>query len=131
MTTDIQEHRDEPRTKVRDVWHTDRVDAFSWAAVFVWGALVLIATNTSFHENYDWWEDGWGVFFIGAGSIWIIEAVVRLFMPDYSWKWWWSMMWGTVFLSFGLSALFGTAWLALALVAFAIATLRGALRRAA
>jgi len=37
-------------------------------------------------------------------------------------------MWGIIFLSFGLSVFYGPAWLALVLVALAVATVVGALR---
>jgi hypothetical protein len=128
MTAEIQGSEGVTReTRDRDVWESDRIDAFSWAALFVWGALVLLASSTTWHESYDWW-DGWGVFFIGGGAIVIAEAFIRLTMPDYRWKFGWTLMWGIVLVSFGLSAFYGPAWLALALAAFGVATLAGALR---
>ena len=111
----------------RDVWQSDRVNAFSWAALFLWGAIVVLASSTTWHESYDWW-DGWGVFFIGAGVIVTVEAFIRLTMPEYRWKVGWTLMWGIVFLSFGLSVFYGPAWLALVLLALAVATVVGALR---
>ena len=111
----------------RDVWKSDRVNAFSWAALFLWGAIVVLASSTTWHERYDWW-DGWGVFFIGAGVIVTAEAFIRLTMPEYRWKVGWTLMWGIVFLSFGLSVFYGPAWLALVLLALAVATVVGALR---
>jgi hypothetical protein len=110
-----------------DVWKSDRVNAFSWAALFLWGAIVVLASSTTWHESYDWW-DGWGVFFIGAGVIVTAEALIRLTMPEYRWKVGWTLMWGIVFLSFGLSVFYGPAWLALVLLALAVATVAGALR---
>ena len=111
----------------RDVWKSDRVNAFSWAALFLWGAIVVLASSTTWHERYDWW-DGWGVFFIGAGVIVTAEAFIRLTMPEYRWKVGWTLMWAIVFLSFGLSVFYGPAWLALVLLALAVATVAGALR---
>jgi hypothetical protein len=111
----------------RDVWKSDRVNAFSWAVLFLWGAIVVLASSTTWHESYDWW-DGWGVFFIGAGVVVTAEAFIRLTMPEYRWKVGWTLMWGIVFLSFGLSVFYGPAWLALVLVALAVATVVGALR---
>jgi hypothetical protein len=111
----------------RDVWKSDRVNAFSWAVLFLWGAIVVLASTTTWHESYDWW-DGWGVFFVGAGLVVAAEALIRLAMPEYRWKAGWTLMWGIVFLSFGLSVFYGPAWLALVLVALAIATAAGALR---
>ena len=57
-----------------------------------------------------------------------VEAIVRLTMPEYRWKIGWTLMWGIVFLSFGLSVFYGPAWLALVLLALAVATVVGALR---
>ena len=50
-----------------DWWTSDRLDAVGWAAIFIWGAVVVLASYTDFAEDYSWW-DGWGVFFVGAGG---------------------------------------------------------------
>ena len=68
------------------------------------------------------------MFFIGAGVIVTAEAFIRLTMPEYRWKVGWTLMWAIVFLSFGLSVFYGPAWLALVLLALAVATVAGALR---
>ena len=128
MTTQVPGSDGVPRESPdRDVWKSDRVNAFSWAVLFLWGAIVVLASSTAWHESYDWW-DGWGVFFIGAGVVVTAEAIIRLTMPEYRWKAGWTLMWGIVFLSFGLSVFYGPAWLALVLVALAVATVVGALR---
>ena len=120
---------EEPREESWDErWKSDRVDAVGWAALLIWAAVVVLATNTSFSEDYSWWN-GWGVFFVGAGVINLAETVARLFMPAYRSKWWWKLLWGVGFLSFGLGVLFGWAWLALFLVAVAIVILRVAFTR--
>jgi hypothetical protein len=62
------------------------LDAFGWAALFLWGALVVVATNTDFSSDYDWW-DGWSVFFVGAGVIVLGEALIRVAAPRYRGKW--------------------------------------------
>jgi hypothetical protein len=128
MTTQITGSDGVPRKSPdRDVWKSDRVNAFSWAVLFLWGAIVVLASSTTWHESYEWW-DGWGVFFIGAGVVVTAEAFIRLTMPEYRWKVGWTLMWGIIFLSFGLSVFYGPAWLALVLVALAVATVVGALR---
>lgn len=109
-------------------WSSDRFDALGWAAIFIWGAIVVLATYTDFSEDLSWW-DGWGVFFLGAGAITLVEAVARLFIPQYRSKWAWTFMWGMIALSIGLGALFGWAWLALALVAVGVVILVDATRR--
>lgn len=70
-----------------------------------------------------------GGFFVGAGVIVLVEAVARLLMPEYRSAWWWNLMWGAAFLSFGLGALLSWAWLALGLIAVAIVILSGAFTR--
>jgi hypothetical protein len=111
-------------------WRNDQVDAVGWAALFLWGAVVVLATSSSFSEDFDWWE-GWGVFFVGAGVIVIVEGLIRLGMPTYRSKWAWSMLWGTIFLALGLGGLVSPAWYALPLVGIAVLILKDAFARSA
>lgn len=101
-----------------DWWRTDRLDAVGWAALFFWGALVVVATYTSFRDDFDWW-DGWGVFFVGAGAIVLVEALFRLWMPSYRYKFGWTLFWGTAFLAVGLGGLASPVWYALPLIVIA------------
>ena len=34
-------------------WKSDRLDGLGWAALFLWGALVVIATYSDFSEDYE------------------------------------------------------------------------------
>lgn len=111
-----------------DWWKSDRIDGVGWAALFLWGALVVVAENTSFRDDFDWWE-AWGVFFIGAGVILMIQTIVRLGMPEYRSKWGWTFFWGTAFLAFGLGELSSPVWYSLPLVALALIVLRETLAR--
>ncbi|MEE8331201.1 MAG: hypothetical protein V3R84_05460 [Acidimicrobiia bacterium] len=111
-----------------DWWTSDRLDGFGWAALFLWGALVLISQFTSFKDDYDRWE-GWGVFFVGAGVIVLVEAAVRLRMPKYRSKFGWTLFWGTAFLAIGLGELVSPIWYALPLVAIAVVILKDTLTR--
>jgi hypothetical protein len=111
-----------------DWWRSDRMDAVGWAALFLWGALVVVAENTSIRDNFDWWG-GWGVFWVGAGVIVLVEAVFRTAMPRYRSKWGWTLFWGAAFLAFGLGELASPVWYALPLVAIAVIILSGAFAR--
>ncbi len=113
-----------------DWWRTDRMDALGWAALFMWGALVVVAENTSFRDNFDWWV-GWGVFWVGAGVIVLVEAVFRGAMPRYRSKWGWTLFWGSAFLALGLGELSSPVWYALPLAAIAAIILSGAFARRA
>jgi hypothetical protein len=106
-------------------WRSDRLDAIGWAVLFLWGALVVLAEYTSFSDDFDWW-DGWGVFLVGAGAIVLVEALFRLWTPEYRSKLGWTLFWGTVFLSLGLGGLVSRAWHALPLVVIAVAILKDA-----
>ena len=110
-----------------DWWTSDRLDAAGWAAIFIWGAVVVLATYTEFSEDFSWW-DGWGVFFLGTGIIVLAESGARLFLPRYRSKLSWTFVWGMISLSIGLGTLFSSAWLALALIAVAVVILAGAFR---
>jgi hypothetical protein len=137
--TELHETKPDQNEQVRDArdaweeswdnwWRSDRVDAVGWAALFLWGAVVVLATSSSFSEDFDWWE-GWGVFFVGAGVIVIIEGLIRLGMPSYRSKWAWSMLWGTIFLALGLGGLVSQAWYALPLVGIAVLILKDTFAR--
>lgn len=109
-------------------WKTDRVDAVGWGALFLWGALVVVAENTSFRDNFDWWI-AWGVFWVGAGAIVLVETLFRTAMPRYRSKWGWTLFWGTAFLALGLGELASPVWFALPLVAIAATIFTGAFSR--
>jgi len=111
-------------------WTSDRLDSFGWAALFLWGALVVVATYTDFRSDYDWW-DGWGVFFVGAGVIVLVEASIRIVTPGYRSKWGWTLFWGSAFLAIGLGGLGHNAWYALPLVVIAIVILKDVFTRSA
>ena len=111
-----------------DWWKTDRLDAIGWALIFLWGALVIVADNTSFRDDFDWWEAR-GVFFAGAGVIVLLEAVARLMMTEYRSKWGWTLFWGTVGIAVGLGELASPVWYALPLVAIAAVIMASAFAR--
>jgi hypothetical protein len=108
-------------------WTSDRLDGIGWAALFLWAALVVVASSTEFSNEYESW-DGWSVFWLGAGVIVLVEALIRLVVPAYRYKFGWTLFWGALLLSFGLGGLFSPAWYALPLIAAAIGILAGALR---
>ena len=115
-----------PNEQTNEWWQSDRLDAAGWAALFLWGALVVVATYTDFRDDFDWWE-GWGVFFVGAGVIVLIEAMVRLMSPQYRSKFGWTLFWGTAFLALGLGELVNPVWYALPLVAIAALIMKEAI----
>jgi hypothetical protein len=109
-------------------WKSDRLDAVGWAALFLWGALVVVGTYSSFSDDLSWWN-GWGVFFTGAGVIVLVETVFRLLMPRYVSKWGWTLFWGAAFLAIGLGEVASPVWFALPLAAVAVLILVGTFTR--
>jgi hypothetical protein len=75
-------------------WRNDPLTALTWAVIFIWGGLVLLADNLGW---LDIWRDRlasipglaaseltpWSLIFAGAGVIVLVETLVRLLVPDY------------------------------------------------
>jgi len=51
------------------------INAITWAALFIWGGLVLLAETMNLVPVY-WWN-GWAVFLAGSGIIVLIQAPFR------------------------------------------------------
>lgn len=107
----------------------DRIDGIWWGAAFIWGAWVLLFTNTGWPSSASWW-DAWGVFFVGIGFVALVCAAIRIQTPEYRSKWLFSVVWGVVFLAIGLGAWEAAWWLwVLVLLIIGAVTLRSALNR--
>ncbi|MCX5992004.1 MAG: hypothetical protein NTZ04_06740 [Chloroflexi bacterium] len=99
-----QEKEDEKRKGWDEKWRRDRVNAVSWAAILIWGALVLLAETSDFKNHFSWWE-GWAVFFTGAGSVLLLTALYRLIVPEHRRAVTGNVILGLVFLGIGLGEL--------------------------
>jgi hypothetical protein len=118
--------QEEKKKKGKYWWGHDRLDSIGWAAVFIWGALVMLADVTKFSVNYSWWNS-WGVFFAGVGIIVLIGTIIRLLMPKYRRSIVGGFIFGFILLAIGLG---GWAWIwPLVLIAIAIAILVGVFKR--
>ncbi len=99
------EKQDEKRKGWDEKWRRDRVNAVGWAAILIWGALVLLAETTDYGEDhFSWWE-GWAVFFSGAGAILLLTAFYRLLVPEHRRAVTGRVILGLVFLGIGLGEL--------------------------
>ena len=110
-------------------WRRDPVDAASWAAIFIWGGLVLLAENMGLLIRFERLE-AWSIIFIGAGLIVLLGVVVRLLVPAYRRPVTGSLIFGVILLGIGLGEVVG--WVAigpLILIAIGVSVLlRGFLR---
>ena len=124
-----EEKDEEKRGEKEEKWRRDRGNALVWAAVLVWGALVILAETTDYRDNFDWWE-GWAVFFAGAGTIILLGTFTRLLVPKYRRPAIGGLILGFVFLGIGLGGLIETGWVwAIILIAAAVLILVSAFTR--
>jgi len=86
-------------------WRRDPVDAASWAAIFIWAGLVLLADNMGFWANLSPRLEAWSIGFIGAGVIVLLGVLVRLLVPAYRRPLTGSLILGVVLLGIGLGEL--------------------------
>lgn len=93
-----------------DWFFLDRLDAIWWGAIFIWGALILLAENAGWAAIWDWWN-GWGVFFAGAGALALLSSVIRFQVPAYRAKWVSAAIFGVIFLAIGLGAWDASWWI--------------------
>jgi hypothetical protein len=99
---------------------SDKGDTVGWALIFIWAALLLLASTIKFGQEYSWW-DGWGLFFIGLGVIGLAGALIRLLVKDYPNPSLWDIIFGLFFLFLGLGNNTGWIWaLALIVIGFSI-----------
>ena len=113
-------------------WRRDPVDAATWAIIFIWVGLVLLAENMGLLANLLGTRiEAWSVGFIGAGLIVLLGVVVRVLVPAYRRPLVGGLIFGVILLGVGLGEIVG--WVAigpLILIAIGVSVLlRGILRR--
>ncbi len=78
------------------MWH-DPLDSIIWAASFIWaGVVVFLAMSFAYPE-----EQGWSLFFLGAGSLVLIELAVRLLAPAYRRDLFGTLIWAGILFGLG------------------------------
>jgi hypothetical protein len=84
-------------------WQRDPINTVSWAAMFIWAGLVLLAENTHWGpDTFPWWEK-WATIMTGVGVIILLSSVVRFLMPAYRRSLTNGLIPGLIFLGIGLS----------------------------
>jgi hypothetical protein len=63
-------------------WRRDPLSALVWAAILIWAGLVLLADNLGVLVRFEQ-LNAWGLIFLGAGLIVLLEVAVRWLLPDY------------------------------------------------
>jgi hypothetical protein len=78
-----EEKREEKEEKERDEkWRRDPLSVIIWAAILIWAGLVFLADNLGLLTRFEG-LGAWGLVFIGAGLIVLLEVAVRLLRPEY------------------------------------------------
>ena len=99
-------------------WRRDPINALSWALVFIFAGLGLLAHTTGWgRDTFTWWNT-WAVILAGAGAIFIILALVRLLMPEHRRPVTGNIIMGFIFLGIGLSAITDWGWGLIGAIAF-------------
>jgi hypothetical protein len=98
------EKEDEKERGLEEKWRRDPLSAVVWASILIWAGLAFLAANLGLFARFEW-MDGWGLAFIGAGLIVLLEVAVRLLVPAYRRPVGGSLIVGFILLGIGLGNL--------------------------
>jgi hypothetical protein len=102
-----QEKQEEKEEKSWDEkWRRDPLSAAIWAGILVWAGLVFLADNLGLLARIEH-LDAWGLIFVGAGLLVLLEVVVRSLVPDYRRPVTGTLIFGIILLGIGLGDLIG------------------------
>jgi hypothetical protein len=86
-------------------WRHYRSGSVSWALAFIWAGLVLIAETSGWgRSTFATWWNAWPVILAGAGAIFVLFGLIRLFMPR-RWPSIGGIIFGLILLAIGLGML--------------------------
>jgi hypothetical protein len=133
------EKQEEKQREKDEKTRGDSLSTIVWGAIFIWAGLVLLADNLGYLSGLGLRGDTvpgvfpfristWGMIFTGAGVIVLLEATVRLLIPEYRRHVAGSIILGFVFIGIGLGNLISwNAIFALMLIAIGVVILLRAL----
>ena len=98
------EKEHEKERGMEEKWRRDPLSAVVWAAILIWAGLVFLGANLGLFARLEW-MDGWGLAFVGAGLIVLLEVAVRLLVPAYRRPVGGSLIFGFILLGIGLGEL--------------------------
>lgn len=127
-----QDEKEEKEEKGREEkWRRDPVARVTWAAIFIWVGVVLLGEHIGFAVGWPKWNP-WAYGFIGAGTIILLQMIVRLIVPEYRWGVIGNLVFGLILLGLGLGFLKDWGWgviIAVIVIAIGLAILFGGLGR--
>jgi len=85
-------------------WQRDPINTVSWATMFIWAGLVLLADTTKWGKDtfLSWWNT-WALIFTGVGAIILLSALARFMVPAYRRHIASGLVPGVIFLGIGLA----------------------------
>jgi hypothetical protein len=102
---DEKDEKDEEKSW-DEKWRRDPLSALVWAIILIWAGVVLLAENLGFLTRFEWVE-AWGIIFVGAGLIVLLEVAVRLLVPSYRRGVGGTLFFAVMLLGIGLGSMFG------------------------
>ena len=87
-------------------WRRDPLSGAVWAAILVWAGVALLAGNMGLLANLGG-LDAWGLVFVGAGLIVLLEVAVRLLVPSYRRAVGGTLVFAAILIGIGLGDLLG------------------------
>ncbi len=99
---------------VEEKYRRDPLGAIVWAGILIWAGLVLLASNLNILQFQPITglptavsPGPWGVIFLGAGVILVLEVLVRLLVPDYRRPISGTLFLAVIFIGIGFGNIFG------------------------
>ena len=94
---EMQKHEEKSADEksYEEKYRRDPLGTMIWAAILIWAGVVLLASNLGFLDRLNIrfsrldipfefpFADAWGLIFLGAGLILLIEVTIRLVIPTY------------------------------------------------
>jgi hypothetical protein len=79
---DERHHREREWDKGEQWSGGDALGPIIWGLIIIFAGLAFAAVNLGM---YPWltWENVWSLIFIGAGSLFALEVIIRILMPTY------------------------------------------------
>lgn len=99
---------------VDEKWRRDPLGLIAWAVVLIWaGVVLLLVNNTTLLDSLQleglraWGLSSvWSLIFVGAGVIFLIEALIRLAVPAYRRPVLGSIIFAVILIAVGLGNVF-------------------------
>ena len=91
-----QEEKSTEEKNWEEKWSRDPLGAVTWALIFIWAGLVLLANNLGWLDSIvvrstditgidylDQAIDAWSIILVGAGGLFLLQVLGRVLVPQY------------------------------------------------